>query len=419
MKQIIKYLMIINIILIVNQNFAQEKKNKVDIQIPSSPGLTIIGVQNAEISKPGDYTGLYSSLISPIVSENGTVPANLAVEFSPYYLESRNITVNELSKTNLFRDLKVSIASTNVKHTDSSVFSRMGIGLKTIILNGNLGALPKSKFFTLTVPNDINELVTKLENPDVFGALDTTDITVFTNEMEKELNKFKKAKNTEFVNQYEALINKVTKILRNNKKEVSTAIIELEKLKKEVEKLVKVDDSIWDYSIRTGSFLEIAGAFALDFPNNKFNNSKLSRWGIWLNYTYRFDNKKRNIDLGAILRLSNYSFDPSVEFDNDAYFTDFGISINYQFLKNKFVVTGEYLGKFGITELRTTDKDNKEFSFKSVFENKWNITLGYRITEKVIWNISLSELRGDSDYLSDNPMQFHMGINAALVPLKK
>lgn len=383
-------------------NLYSQDKTKSDIQIPGSPGMSIIGVQNIEIAKPGNYTGLYSSLISPIVSNNGTIPTDLSLEFSPYYLESRDVTVNELSRIDLYRDLKFSIASTNVINADSSAFSRMGLGFKTNLLSGIITVLSKNET-TLAIANDVNTVIDKI-NSGLYGELDTANISEFTNHINKKDKKVKK---------------EIEKIINAGKGNKEVVILQLEEYRDKVEQLINVDASRWDYSLRTGSFLEFAGAVAIDFPDNRFNYSMINRWGIWLNYTYRLKNRMEYLDFGAILRISNYSFDPTVTIENEVLFGDIGASINIKIPDTKFIVSGEFIGKFGFTDLVVMiDKEN-QFKFKSVTENKWNLSVGYQITDNVIWNMNLSEIKGNKDYLKNNTMQFLMGISAAIVPMKK
>ena len=69
-----KKLYVFVILSIFLNNVYSQEESKSDIQLPSSPALSIIGMQNSETSRPGNYTGLYPSLISPLVSNNGIIP---------------------------------------------------------------------------------------------------------------------------------------------------------------------------------------------------------------------------------------------------------------------------------------------------------------------------------------------------------
>ena len=75
-------------------------------------------------------------------------------------------------------------------------------------------------------------------------------------------------------------------------------------------------------------------------------------------------------------------------------------------------------GKFGFSKVKTSDNMN-QYTFNNVKENKWNVSVGYQITPNTIWNISFSNIDGNSSYLKNSSTQFLMGFSAALVPMKK
>ena len=378
---------------------AKSQESSPELQIPSSPGMNIIGVQNAEITKPGNYTGIYTNLISPILSNNGTIPTDLAVEFSPFYLESRDITWKEIDKTNVYRDLRISIASNSVLNSDSILFSRLGIGFRTNLMGGKINNIDQKKI-KLSMPAEINTTIMIIES-EIYGSIDTADVKKITEKIT-----------------YPSIKLEVIKIIEDNRNNKQILLAKLKKLNKTIDDLVEVDGSRQDYSLRTGHFLEIAGAFALDFPNNTIDYSEINRWGIWLNYTYRPSLKNTAIDIGAIVRISNYSFDPTIIFDSNSGFIDYGISFNWKITKTKFIFSGELIGKAGFSDFKATENEN-EFDFKGVTESKWNFSIGYQITPNTLWSFSFSDINGNSDYLNNNTLQFLMGLSAALAPLEE
>lgn len=393
-----KFLIIISILLSFFFE-ARSQESKPELQIPSTPGMNIIGIQNAEITKPGNYTGVYTNLISPILSNNGTIPTDLAIEFSPYYLESRDLTYKELSNTNIYRDLKISVASNKVMAADSGQFSRLGLGFRTNLLAGKINNVEKKKI-TLSMPAEIRTTINKI-NSGLYANIDEANVDKLVEQITDKVLK-----------------QRVSKIIIDNKNNKNKLVSELEELNDEIDKLVEVDDSRWDYSLRTGHFIEIAGAFALDFPENTIKSSKINRWGIWLNYTYRPELKKQSFDFGAIIRLSNYSFDPTIIFDKGSVFGDLGVSVNWKIPESRFVVSYELVGKAGFSDFKSSD-DSNEFTFKGVTESKWNGSIGYQITPNILWSISFSDINGNSNYLKNNSMQFLMGLSAALAPVQK
>ena len=397
--------------------YAQDKSVS-NIQLPSSPGMSIIGVQTSEISKPGNYTGLYSSLISPLVSNNGTIPTDLAMEFSPYYLVSRDIVLDDIERTDVYRDLKVSIASTKVDDVDSASFPRVGVGFKTYLMNGKLSYLPSLTEVEVAIPNLVEGVTIDLGNQS-FGTLGDDNISQYTERIQKQIDSIPDNEgNRVQLKQLRDIKLKVEKILESSKHDKSKAITKLNKFRKELDRLVKVDESKWDMSLRTGGFLEFAGALAIDFPDNHIGISEVNRWGIWLNYTYRPE-KSKLIDFGAILRMSNYSFDPTIILESKTVFSDVGVNLTFKVPDTKLSVSGEVLWKYSFSEFEVLNNESNTFKFKSAKESKWNFTLGYQINDDLTWTMSLSEINGNSDYLKDNAMQLLVGINAALSTLNR
>lgn len=385
------------IVIIISTVRAQDASP--EIQIPSSPALNIIGVQSAEISKPGNYAGVYANLIAPILSNNGTIPTDLAVEVSPFYLEARNITWKELEKINPYRDLRISVASNSVIDSTALVFSRLGIGFRTNLLTGKINNIDGRKI-KLSTLNDINTTYNNI-NRAQYGTIDTANVDSITRHITDKILK-----------------KRVQRIIVDNKTNKDRLLEELDILLDELNKKLKPNGSIYDYSLRTGSFLEIAGAFAIDFPKNTINFSEINRWGIWINYTYRPRSKNQAIDIGAIARISNFSFDPTIVFDGGSIFGDLGISINWHIPTTKLIVSGEFVGKAGMSDIKSSDADH-QFTFTGVTESKWNTAVGYQITPNTLLSISFSDIAGNSDYLQDNTMQFLMCLSAALAPMKK
>lgn len=372
-----------------------------DLQIPASPGMSIIGAQNTEITKPGNYAGVYANLISPLISDNGTIPTDLALEFAPYYLESRAITRNDLENVNSYRDLRVSIASNKVVANDSSTFSRMGIGLRTYLFTAGKVNQQARKDYDQEHKVQLSALGT-LRSIELFIS-NTNPDSLTDDKIAEWLDDFDD----------DEIRSEVEEILNERKSHPVKAATGIADLRRELEEIVQPDGSIWDYSLRTGHFLELAGAVALDFPTNSIDNSMVSRWGIWLDYTYRPDMENSGLDFSALLRLSNYSFDPSVQFTDNTLFVDFGVSGTWNIPNSKWVIQGEYIFKGGLQEVDLPDEIDA-FGVKKLTEAKWSGSLGYRLDNTTMLTLSLSELLGDENYLKNEGTQFLLGISTAL-----
>ena len=163
MKKIILFLALSAIFPLVAQ-----EKGSTEMTMPEYPALSIIGSQTSEISKPGDYTALLASVISPMVSNNGTIPANLALEFNPYYFKAEMRTLDDLKNRDVWSSLKrtskISIASNTVLGSDSIVYSRVGLGYRAFLLDGKLNGIYTEHIAEADMISDLTFLVDAIGN---------------------------------------------------------------------------------------------------------------------------------------------------------------------------------------------------------------------------------------------------------------
>jgi hypothetical protein len=376
MKNIFYFLFFCSIIV-----KAQDKLS--DIQFSSTPAATIIGTQNKELNTVHSYEVLYSELVTPVLSTENNIPVNLNLEFAPFFLSSNDITVDELNKfENIYKRIKISVASTKVDVDSENSFSRAGIGLR-------LNLLPP-KYAKL---NGIGDIVAVIERLNVVA--DLPDSILFPNGtldfdiLLKDINDGKiREKVTSTYNS-----------IRTDK--VADRQTLREKLEEEKEKFTFETNE-------KGFSLDFAASIALDFPDNSIDYSRIDRWGAWLNATY----KEGHIAVAGIGRLSNYSFDPNTVFDNSMFF-DLGINVSADFDKCK--LSWEYIGKTAMSDVELINTDSK---FKEVTEHKWDASISYQITDNYLISLSYSEAKGNSDYFKEKMNQLLIGISAAIFNFK-
>lgn len=376
MKNIFYFLFFCSIIV-----KAQDKLN--DIQFSSTPAATIIGTQNKELNTVHSYEVLYSELVTPVFSTENNVPLNLNLEFAPFFLSSKDITVDELNKfENIYKRIKISVASTKVDVDSEKSFSRAGIGLR-------LNLLP-SKYPPLNAYNDILTIIDRLDLVN-----DLPDSILFPNgvlDSNVLLNNINDAKIRE----------KVTSTYNSIR---TDKVADRQTLKKKLEE--EKTKSTFETN-EMGFSLDFAASIALDFPGNSIDYSRIDRWGTWLNATY----KDKHIAVAGIGRLSNYSFDTNIIFDNSMFF-DVGINVSADFDKCK--LSWEYIGKTAMSDVELINTDSK---FKKVTEHKWDASISYRITDNYLISLSYSEAKGNSDYFKEKMNQLLIGISAAIFNFK-
>ncbi|MFC2152020.1 hypothetical protein ACFLSE_05780 [Bacteroidota bacterium] len=137
------YVFTLVFILLIGEVHAQVLE---DLKAPSMPSATIIGTQINEISKPKTMKALETAILNNYLDSNNNVlvPNSFALEINPFMLTKRqNFNyleyLNDSLKYNLWRNLSISIASTNNYVINDSIKSNaLGFGARTIILNGKV-----------------------------------------------------------------------------------------------------------------------------------------------------------------------------------------------------------------------------------------------------------------------------------------
>lgn len=378
---------------------AQSNSN---VTLPSNPGMSIIGVQTSEFSEPGNYAGIYANLISPIIANNGTVPSDLAIELSPYYISNPIYQIDEIDHTNFYRDLKISIASTQVTNDSLGNFSRMGIGFQTYLYGGSITEKYHNEIIPVGAKNNLKAMITDLESMLAAGK-DSISSEYRAMAEQQYYSSFR-----------EDIRSEVQKLMAGP---TSDALTRLKEILPEIE--VPTTPTSLNAARRNGSFLQLAGAFSLDFPENSFSYSNVERWGIWLDYTHQWiDKSESKYALSFITRVSNYSFDPTVLLANNPLFFDAGIGIYFDIPSQRLLIKGEYVGKLGLSEIQLNE-DGSGGTFSSSTESKWSFSIGYKLPDdNTVLSFSLSDVNANADYVQNQATQFLLGLSTALVTQK-
>lgn len=364
--------------------FVNAQDNIGDIKYTSTPAATIIGLQNKELNTINSYETLYTELITPIVSTNNNLPTNINLEFAPYFLKSRDITANELSKlSNIWKRAKISISATKVDIDSENSFSRSGIGLRFNVI--------RPQYQPLNALNDLLTIITLLELTN-----EISDDDLFNNG-QLDFHVLFKDINDEQVKQ--KVITVYNSIRTNTTADRKT-------LK---EKLIEIEGEFEAAKSEYGFSMDIAGSFALDFPENTISYSRISRWGAWMNVSY----KENVLAFATIGRFSNYSFNPDIILDN-TLFIDIGVNLTINI--DKLKLSAEYIGKTAMNDAKLMDTG---ITFDKVTEHKWDAALSYQITDKYLISLSYSEAKGNSDYFKEKMNQLLIGVSAAIFSFKK
>jgi hypothetical protein len=406
MKKLILQIILLSCYFGFIQAQNKEEISLTDLQAPTSPAFTILGVQPNEISKPYSSNALVSTMYSSFVDNNNLIiPKNLALEFSPYWINPHHKLffdeyINPAWWQSVKQNSSISLATTQIKSKlDTSVInSKMGIGFRTMIFNGKLEG--NNEFYTLFKANSVllkilqknATLLRIIIMPIEANNIDSLRIKYII-EFDKASKSLKDEDEKESLIHFNETI--VLPFLKDNRAQSKS---EVEQVKNDLIK--KLDDelqnnlsekanNIQKYSTnnkRTGFFLEFAFSILVDFPTNNIDYSKLPKWGIWITPSYRYYCKNQYIDvLGVARYLRN-----STTLNIDSLYTDnidLGVGLKYE--NGKYSINGELIGRY---QNRTLSKekigDVTITKSKSYSDLHYALNINYKISENVIMSYS-------------------------------
>jgi hypothetical protein len=223
--------------LIPGAVFAQSPSVAIDdLKSPASPGFAVLGVEPAVISRPTSPRGVTLSLLSADRDGDTLVPKNYALEVAPYWLASHpNLTYDQYDSAGVTDTLRqttsVSFATSRIPASLTQPISTgLGFGVRALAARGR----PNSQIADLTAR------IKKLQ----------ADILNAKTPQEED---------------------KIEADLRN-------AALDFQAQNRK----------------RVGWMLEMAGAFAAQYPGDNVENGRLSKFGFWVTPSYQLEAPRLN-----------------------------------------------------------------------------------------------------------------------------
>lgn len=279
------------------------------LSAPSSPAFSLLGISPSSIQTPTDLTAFKLSIQN--ASNNFTsFPSSYAVDLSPASIFSvKNQTLDKFNSSKFqnvwWQSLNVSLGitktdSNDVATGDSSSFTRFGIGVKFSIIR------PKWIDSTQIYIDSIYGLqkLSLLEREHLF---DTSNAVKAQDLALKQINNsvfFDPQQKLNAIDSVNKIKDTIALFLFNNfcSKIDSTAKVNLKRLTSGL--IIK----------RKGGFLDFATGMVLDFPDEKFDNSIISKTGAWLTGGYQNTNNNGF----SILGIARYLYQPDKIFADDS-----------------------------------------------------------------------------------------------------
>ena len=349
------------------------------LNAPANPAFNLMGISPSQIDRPTDLNNFRIS-IQNATNSFTKIPSNYAVEFSPAGLfDIKSQTLQKFNSTDFkdvfWQSLSVSFGLSksnkqDIETGDSTSFTKLGFGFK----------------FSIVRPKWNSNTVQKIEN---FYALERVTLDEYKKRVNLNGNQqiagiqsqlIAMAQSSDPAKQ--AKIDALTKQLAKVRDSLTTVISTELKDEDTRTALAIAMDTLSKYAKglkieRKGPFLDFATGGALDFPDNTFDYSMVSKAGAWITGGYEGGNKGF-----SALFIGRYLFQPDKIYADDKGIIksadistfDAGGRALYSSLNGKFTASIEYIYR------SLLNKDIIPASSRFVFNTEYDVGFNQKLT---------------------------------------
>lgn len=365
----IQYILYLFFFFVFQCYFCQDDKINLDLlRAQSSPAANLLGIANSDIEKPTDVNALMISLRES--SENfSAFPTSFAVDIAPFKLggnyqdlRAKTTSFSEGFKQSLVTSFAFKKIEEDLEESVEAA-SRLGLGIKFSLIRGKLNnetinALDKIEFYQKEMQRNAIE---DHEKDDIYILLKNKKDLV------QERSKIKDQESEE----YKKLTEKIDALGKQiidatvSASEDHSKIFQ-ENIKKEIDK-VKLD--------RYGFYLDLSMGTVVDFRNNKFDNSQISKTGAWLTGGWNWEKTS-----SSLIFITRYLYNPDSPLANpelkkeNLHTLDMGSRYVLNFFNKKFLLSGECIYR------SILNKSNYESSWKMLLNFEYEVAKNQRLT---------------------------------------
>lgn len=346
------------------------------LKAPSSPAFNLLGLSPSEIDRPTDVNAFAFSLQNS--TKNFTsLPNSYAVELAPVYLfQKKLITLDQFKATDFkhvfWQSFTLSIGYTHVgpegkEDVDSLRKSKVGFGFKFSIIRPKFSERTESVYDDLVGQQKImlkNYFSAEEENPL------KKEVVLIRDSLRNLINIYPRGdkriglERARLIGRLGELSAKI-----NEEGNVKLAGTEAFQAAKKIAGDFKIE--------RVGPFLDFAAGLTLDFPDDRFNNSLVSKGGAWL--TGGFESGNQGI---TVMGIARYLYQPDKIFadDNDVIQTkdvstfDAGGKLLFNGFNGRLALSTEVIYR-SILTTSTVDP-----SWRLVFNTEYDIGKNKKLT---------------------------------------
>ncbi|WP_131797283.1 hypothetical protein [Chryseobacterium kwangjuense] len=372
MKTALKLSFILMFLLLSHFYSGQEEKG-IDLDVlraQASPAANLLGIANSDIEKPTDLKSIMVSLREG-TSNFSSLPTSFAIDLAPFKLGGKyqDLRTDTNFSTTFKQTFITSLAFKGITEDEELNIeekSRLGFGIKFSIKRGEFG---DETIKALNKIHEVHEFLEKEriitdENNKKLAELDNTNKNLL--KRQRILEDAGKQDTEEYKNlekeikEIEALIIHYLKTRDNSDEEAK------------IQEITKIAQGI--KLERYGYFLDMSMGTVLDFRNNKFNNTQITKVGAWLTGGY---NSKKNSTLIFMVR---YLYNPETPLANpelkkeNLHTLDMGSRLVFKLFEEKFLMSGECIYR------SILNKSDFESSWKYVLNFEYEVAKNQRLT---------------------------------------
>lgn len=350
--------------------FCQEDEIDLDLlRAQASPAANLLDIANSDIEKPTDLKSLMVSLREG-TGNFSALPTSFALDIAPFKLGGKyqNLMDSVSFGENFKQSFIVSMGFRGVEKDDDLNIeekSRIGVGTKISLIRGRFNKETKEILGNLYKYHVMRQgRLDILENNELLIQYHNDKMVLLN-----ELRTFTDKKDPRYL-QLQAEVEKIDALERN----LATLLT-----KKYEEELLELDNKIrkdvQDIKLeRYGYFLDMSMGTVLDFRNNKFNNTQISKVGAWLTGGYNSEKKF------TLIFMTRYLYNPETPLANpelkkeNLHTFDMGSRLVLKLLDERFLMSGECIYR------SILNKSDFESSWKYVLNFEYEVAKNQRLT---------------------------------------
>ncbi|PIF43281.1 hypothetical protein CLU96_0185 [Chryseobacterium sp. 52] len=361
------------IFLIFSHFYSAQEEKGIDLdelRAQASPGANLLGIANSDIEKPTDLKSIMVSLREG-TSNFSSLPTSFAIDLVPFKLNGKyqDLRTDTNFLTTFKQTFVTSLAFKGIAEDEELNIeekSRLGFGLKFSIVRGKFS---EEAMKALDKIHGVHQFIEK-------QRIITSEASVFLRELDiinkSLLQKIRLLEDTdkEDTQEFKDLMREIEEI------RVKTEYYyKIRDNKEEEEKILEITKIAQDIKLeRYGYFLDMSMGTVLDFRNNKFNNTQISKVGAWL--TGGYNSKKKS----TLIFMARYLYNPETPLANpelkkeNLHTFDMGSRLVLKLANERFLISGECIYR------SILNKSDFESSWKYVLNFEYEVAKNQRLT---------------------------------------